>query len=265
MFSAFLEFIGRILARYLNKSINGHIPIVVYSTEELAGILRPGDILLVEGNLRVSVAIKYITQSTWSHAAVFVGDRLKSQDEKGEPLTLVEADVQRGVVAVPISKYCCFQTRICRPVGLTLEDCERVVDFAVSRLGGSYDLKNVIDLARYLLPTPPVPSRWRRRLLALGSGEPTRSICSTLIAQAFQSVRYPILPIVTRGDAVDPKSREILHIRHHSLFAPRDFDLSPYFQIIKPALASNFNYKNIIWGDLNSGSTSSDKGIEPSS
>ncbi|MEK7071021.1 MAG: lipo-like protein, partial [Patescibacteria group bacterium] len=58
---------------------------------------------------------------------------------------------------------------------------------------------------------------------------------------------------------------EILHIRHHSLFAPRDFDLSPYFQIIKPALASNFNYKNIIWGDLNSGSTSSDKGIEPSS
>ncbi|MGE3680204.1 MAG: YiiX/YebB-like N1pC/P60 family cysteine hydrolase [Bdellovibrionales bacterium] len=261
MFSPLLNFIGRILARYLNKTITGHIPIVVYSTEELAGILRPGDILLVEGNLRVSVAIKYITQSTWSHAAIFVGDRLKSQNENGEPLTLIEADVQRGVVAVPISKYCCFQTRICRPVGLTMEDCERVVDFAVSRLGDSYDLKNVIDLARYLLPTPPVPTRWRRRLLALGCGEPTMSICSTLIAQAFQSVRYPILPIVTHGDAADPKSREILHIRHHSLFAPRDFDLSPYFQIIKPALALNFNYKNIIWGDLNLGSTSSDKGV----
>src|SRR5574337_378503 len=57
-----------------------------------------------------------------------------------------------------------------------------------------YDLKNVVDLARYLLPTPPVPVGWRRRLLALGSGEPTQAICSTMIAQAFQSVSYPILP-----------------------------------------------------------------------
>ncbi|MGE3975844.1 MAG: lipo-like protein, partial [Bdellovibrionales bacterium] len=37
------------------------------------------------------------------------------------------------------------------------------------------------------------------------------------------------------------------HIRHHSLFAPRDFDLSPYFQIVKPALNANFKYKNLKW------------------
>lgn len=66
----------------------------------------------------------------------------------------------------------------------------------VSRLGLAYDLKNIIDLARYLLPTPPVPSFMRRKMLALGSGDPTRAICTTLIAQAFQSVRYPILPRV---------------------------------------------------------------------
>ena len=100
-----------------------------------------------------------------------------------------------------------------------------------------YDLKNVIDLIRYLLPTPPVPVRFRRRMLALGSGDPTRAICSTVIAQAFQSVRYPILPQVrvqkilsnTHGTYSE---REILHIRHHSLFTPRDFDLSPYFQVV---------------------------------
>ncbi len=247
MFSAILEFVGRILAGYLSKSTRGAVPIAACSAEELAGTLRPGDVLLVDGDLRVSVAIKYITQSTWSHAAIFVGGRLNLKNENGEPLTLIEADVQRGVVAVPISKYCRFQTRICRPVGLTPEDCGRVCDYAVSRLGDSYDLKNVVDLARYLLPTPPVPSRWRRRLLALGSGEPTRSICSTLIAQVFQSVRYPILPIITREDEDDPKSREILRIRHHSLFVPRDFDLSPYFQIVKPILGSDFNYKNLIW------------------
>ena len=44
------------------------------------------------------------------------------------------------------------------------------------------DLKNVFDLARYLFPVPPVPSRLRRRLIALGSGDPTRAICSTVIA-----------------------------------------------------------------------------------
>ena len=53
---------------------------------------------------------------------------------------------------------------------------------------------------RYLMPMP-VPRRWRRRVLALGSGDPTRIICSALIAQAFESVRYPILPKVTRMES----------------------------------------------------------------
>ena len=113
--------------------------------------------------------------------------------------------------------------------------------------------KNVIDLIRYLLPTPLVPVRFRRRMLALGSGDPTRAICSTVIAQAFQSVRYPILPQVrvqkilsnTNGTYSE---REILHIRHHSLFTPRDFDLSPYFRVIKPTLEKDFNYKKLVWG-----------------
>jgi hypothetical protein len=61
-------------------------------------------------------------------------------------------------------------------------------------------LKNITDLMRYLMPMP-VPQRWRRRALALGSGDPTRIICSALIAQAFESVRYPILPKVTRTES----------------------------------------------------------------
>ena len=80
-------------------------------------------------------------------------------------------------------------------MGLRESDCRKLTAFAIARLGNRYDLRNVIDLARYLLPTPPVPLRFRRRMLALGSGDPTRAICSTLIAQAFQSIRYPILPI----------------------------------------------------------------------
>ena len=40
---------------------------------------------------------------------------------------------------------------------------------------------------------------------------------------------------------------EILHIRHYSLYAPADFDLSPYFEIVKPTLEQGFNYKGLTW------------------
>ena len=43
--------------------------------------------------------------------------------------------------------------------------------------------------------------------------------------------------------------QEILYIRHHSLYAPRDFDISPYFQIVKPAIESGFDYRSLAWDD----------------
>ena len=155
------------------------------------------------------------------------------------------------MIAVSLRKYARLNTRICRPVGLTEEECRRVCQYASDRLGHAYDLKNVIDLARYLLPVPPVPVVWRRRMLALGSGDPTRAICSTLIAQAFQSVRYPILPHIehhkTAAGVAGYSRHEIHHIRHYSLFAPRDFDVSPYFRIIKPTLESGFDPHQLTW------------------
>ena len=88
---------------------------------------------------------------------------------------------------MPYEKYLDANVRICRPVGLSDEDRARVIDFVVAHIGNTYDLKNVFDLARYLLPTPPIPARWRRQLLTFGSGEPTKAICSSLIAEAFDS------------------------------------------------------------------------------
>jgi hypothetical protein len=218
----------------------------------LASALHPCDVLLVDGNTRFSVAIKYLTQSTWSHAALFVGSALGNAGG-GDPHVLIEADVREGVRSLPLSAYASAHTRICRPVGLAPDDAARVIEYAVSRLGARYDLKNVVDLVRYLLPTPPVPSRFRRRMIALGSGDPTRAICSTLIAQAFQAVRYPILPNVVRTRTGDPSCddcyQEILHIRHHSLFAPRDFDVSPYFEVVKPTIRQGFDYRALRWQD----------------
>ena len=253
-----LDQFGHWLAKILEAESSGYKPFTPSDAITLRRTLQPGDIVLVEGNQKVSTAIKYLTQSTWSHAALYVGDALKPQAKDGEPLTLIESNLGEGCVAVPLSKYQTYNTRICRPVGLTVVDRKNVIEFMVKSIGIRYDTRHILDLARYLLPTPPVPVRWRRRMIALGSSDPTRAICSSLIAQAYQSVRYPILPIIKtiahHEQVASPFSRrEILHIRHHSLFTPRDFDLSPYFQVIKPTLESDFNYKSLNWSDLAEG------------
>jgi hypothetical protein len=86
-------------------------------------------------------------------------------------------------------------------------------------------------------------------MMSLGSGHPTRIICSALIAQAFESVRYPILPKVTVMESRAAR-REILEIRHSSLYAPRDFDISPYFKVVKPTIVNGFDYRRMHWADL---------------
>lgn len=239
--------VGHLIARYLEKPVHGYEPFTPSDPEALRATLRPGDVLLVEGNNHISGVIKYLTQSTWSHAALYVGPIGDRVTHDGEALVLVEANIGQGVVAAPLSKYARFHTRICRPTGLTDEDRARVCTYAAERIGFDYDLKNIIDLMRYLLPMP-VPQRWRRRMMALGSGHPTRIICSALIAQAFDNVRYPILPKVTRVES-EAAREEILEIRHSSLYAPRDFDISPYFEVVKPTLVNGFDYKAMAWID----------------
>jgi len=243
-----VEGIGRVIARYLEKPAAGYEPFTPSEPGSLRTALMPGDVLLVEGNNHISGVIKYLTQSTWSHAALYVGPIGDRTTADGEPLVLVEANIGQGVVAAPLSKYARFHTRICRPIGLTEDDCARVCAFAAERIGFDYDLKNIIDLMRYLFPLP-VPQRWRRRMMSLGSGHPTRIICSALIAQAFENVRYPILPKVTRAES-QSAAEELLEIRHSSLYAPRDFDISPYFEVVKPTVRRGFDYKAMAWADL---------------
>ncbi len=243
-----LEGIGHRIARYLERPAEGYEPFTPSDPEALRAALMPGDVLLVEGNNHVSGVIKYLTQSTWSHAALYVGPIGERTAADGEPLVLVEANLGQGVVGAPLSKYARFHTRICRPVGLTEDDRARVCNFAAERIGFDYDVKNIFDLLRYLFPLP-VPQRWRRRMIALGSGHPTRIICSALIAQAFESVRYPILPKITHVES-EAAREEILEIRHSSLYAPRDFDISPYFQLVKPTVERGFDYRRMCWAGL---------------
>lgn len=234
--------IGSKLADYLSKAQPGYRRHDTVSIDEIAGVIKTGDIVLVEGNTRISTAIKYLTQSSWSHACLWVGSEAEGPD--GEQL--LEADLTKGVRMVNLKHYAEFNLRICRPVNLSDEDKIALVNFAKAKLGQTYDLKNIIDLLRYIIQKPPVPNRFRRSMLAIGSGEPTKVICSTLIAESFQSINYPILPMREGEQGADGEVPQFYR-RHFTHFTPRDFDLSPYFEVVKPSLVKGFDYKNVNW------------------
>src|SRR5208282_2255727 len=241
--------------------------------------IRKGDVVLVEGNERISECIKYLTQSSWSHSALFVGDEpmrrhpnqrdeLVEQFGEEAQFLVVEALVEKGVVLSPISKYRDFNIRVCRPYNLSSADLAEVLDEALRSVGDTYDVKNVVDLARFFLPVSLVPRRFRRQALNFGSGEPTRVICSSLLAACFNRVRFPIVPRFEQLPAdTPPTSRRLTlwplgtwqHSRPHgiwhevspNLITPRDFDLSPYFEIIKFNIIEDmrFDYRQIRWAD----------------
>ena len=95
--------IGRAIAQYLERAEEGYEPFTPSDPELLRANLQPGDVLLVEGNNNISGIIKYLTQSTWSHAALYVGPIGERTTTDGEPLVLVEANLGEGVVGAPLS------------------------------------------------------------------------------------------------------------------------------------------------------------------
>lgn len=250
-FERLKEKIGNRIVEYLDRPITGYTPFFAPPLAVLEHSLKPGDVILVEGNTRISSIVKYLTQSTWSHSAIYVGDALPPDPQTGEPRVLVEALANEGVVASPLSKYARFNTRICRAVGLNRAERTKVVDFCIAYLGRQYDLKYTIDLIRFLVPYPPVPVWMRRRMLAIGHGDPTRAICSTMIAEAFHSISYPILPDAAlhspssdEAYAVSPYvEHEAVSIRRDGLYTPRDFDVSPFFEVVKPTIDAGFDFR----------------------
>ena len=242
MFNSLKRAIGGLLADFLSKDLPGYQRLDTVAIVDVAMTLEKGDIVLVDGNTRISTAIKYLTQSTWSHACLYVGEKGTDSSQ----LNLLEANLKNGVHLTSLDHYANFNLRICRPVNLSDEETGQLVEFARQRIGHQYDLKNVADLIRYVIQKPAVPNRYRRSLLSLGSGEPTKAICSTLIAESFQSINYPILP---RRNSKGGFSGEVplLYKPHFTHFTPRDFDLSPYFRIIKPTTESGFNHHDLAW------------------
>ena len=139
-----LERISAAILHHLAQPSGTYQPFSAPQPKLLARCLQPGDVLLVEGNTRLSGIIKYLTQSTWSHATLYVGpDIMRAEDVDLQADTLLEAEAQEGVRLSPISKYAKFNTRICRPFGLAKEERRKVVDFALKNVGKQYDSRHI--------------------------------------------------------------------------------------------------------------------------
>ncbi|MCB1875575.1 MAG: hypothetical protein KDH88_06325 [Chromatiales bacterium] len=222
--------------------------------------IRPADVILVEGRSRVSDVIKLITQSPWTHSALYIG-RLYDIEHPdlreavqyfydGDPdeQLIIEALLGQGTIVAPITKYRGDHLRICRPKGLSPADAQTLIAHTVKQLGSDYNIRQLLDLARFVFPYAVLPRRWRSSLFQHNAGQPTRTVCSSLIAEAFEAVDYPILPFLER----DEHGAIRLIRRNWRLFTPKDFDYSPYFDIIKyPCLGvDNLTaYRQLPWSD----------------
>ena len=262
-------------ARVLTKPRGTYNHLLPNDLDSMLRHLRPGDVILVDGDQRVSEVIKYLTQSTWSHSVLYVGDELLRRFPEHRDALLathgrdarhmiLEA-LMEGVLASPLSKYADFNLRVCRPMGLRRDDLQRILDEVLAQLGQRYDVKNIVDLARYFFPVSLIPRRLRRRALQFGSGLPTQVICSSLIGRAFQNVGFPILPSMVPSNLPAmprrvwdrllrrpaPPYPALFRRQLPTIITPRDFDLSPYFEVVKFNLVAEptFDYRRIRWDD----------------
>ena len=95
---------GAFIARRLTSESSGYQPFTPSDPQTLRRVLQPGDILLIEGNQYLSAAIKYLTQSTWSHAALYVGDALPESSNGTPRPRLIEVVLGHGCTAARLEK-----------------------------------------------------------------------------------------------------------------------------------------------------------------
>ena len=240
MFGKFSNWISSGFIRWLTTD-RPYMGIPLCDFDRIRYEIRPCDVLLIEGRSRISDIIRSITQSSWSHAALYIGRLHDIEDPKmrnllathwqGSPDTqlIIEGMMGQGTIVNSISQYEHDHIRVCRPRGLSRRDAQEVVAFLIRKLGTDYDVRQILDLARFLLPWSIMPRRLRSQLFEGHPTQSTKTVCSSMIAEAFASVEFPILPLVKKHAEHGIE----LITRNPKLYTPRDFDYSPYFDIIK--------------------------------
>jgi hypothetical protein len=206
------------LTLYLSKPVQRRGASETVDLQSLAAVLLPGDVLLTDGNTRAAAIVRRATRSTWAHVALYVGPL----EEGLDPRCIVEADFVAGVRAVRLSELKARHLHVLRPTPLNDTDRRRLADWVVSRIGDKYDLAHAWALGTRLLRLP-LPSRL--------SPPPSnaaefarRFICSSLLAQAFLLVGYPIIP--ARHGMSPAGSADLRHL------TPCDFESASIFEVV---------------------------------
>ena len=242
MLSSIKDKTTEILTNWLKSERTGIFNDSLSDFNKIRQEIRLCDVILVEGKSRVSDVIKTVTQSPWSHATLYIGrlhdiesPEVRSRIQQhfncnSTDQLILESELGIGTVISPLNEYSDHHLRICRPKSLTYSDSQKLIEYATRSLGLEYDVRHIFDLARFLFPWSVLPRRWRSSLFAhSGNKKATKTVCSTLIAEAFAHIQFPILPLVKRNQ----EDKVTLYRRNPRLCTPSDFDYSPYFEIIK--------------------------------
>ena len=194
------------LARYLAAPVSR--PGASADLLALSGLLRPGDVLLTEGNTRAAAVVRRVTRSPWAHVSMYVGPLEAGND----PRCIVEADISAGVRAVRLTEFKGQRVRIVRPLDLNEADRQRLADWLVRHIGAPYDLAHAWALGRRFLKLPAARTMVQ---------DAKRFICSSLLVQAFLFVGHPISTNQARS------------------LVPRDFESAAGFEVVNapPGLA----------------------------
>jgi uncharacterized protein YycO len=187
--------LARLLAEPISRPARGDVL-------ALSALLRPGDVLLTEGNTRAAALVRRLTRSPWAHVSIYVGP-LQAGDD---PRCIIEADISAGVRAVPLSQFNGQRARVVRPSGLNEIDRRRLADWLARHIGDPYDLAHAWALCRWFLRLP------APRTTVLDA---RRFICSSLLVHAFLFVGHPIAT------------------SHARSVVPRDFENAAGFEVVK--------------------------------
>ena len=236
------QYLTQAMARYLMTPIQRPRQ-SFFDYHRMCEELRPGDVVLVEGRNRGSEIIKRITYSPWTHAALYVGPihkiknsalrrlLLEAHHGKAEEAVVIESVIGKGTIITALNHYQDEHMRICRPIGLGHDEDEKIIQHAADQLGKEYNVRRFLDLGRFMLKSKLLPRLWRSSLLKRRPAtRSSQEICSTMLAEAFGAVDFPILPLIQKDQHA---SNLQLVRRNPRLCIPSDFDYSPYFNIIK--------------------------------
>ena len=147
---------------------------------DLEARLEPGDVILVAGRTRFSRLVCRMTQSSWSHVAIYVG----RGHDAGATCTVVEADIEAGVRLITLAELADCRIQVVRASRLPATARDGLARHLLDQVGRPYDLAHVFLLARLLIVAPLPASRWLMPR-QVHRADPSRAICSTLVAHAL--------------------------------------------------------------------------------